>query len=299
VPAAGAGNGRYAPSPSSDLHLGNLRTAVVAWLAARTSGRGFVLRIEDLDERSRPAIAQRQLADLSRLGIVPDAAPMVQSERLAVYQEVLSDLRERGLVYPCFCSRREILEAPRAPHAPPGAYPGTCRHLTAAERAAKAAVRPPAWRLAAGVTAWPVTDRLHGSFDGVVDDFVLARADGTPAYNLAVVVDDAAQAVTQVVRGDDLLSSTARQAYLGHLLGYTTPEYLHVPLVLNRAGQRLSKRDGALAGPSLWENYGGAEGLLGAIGQSLGLASVREVVTLPILAARFDPDRLPAQPWTV
>ncbi|MDR1799755.1 MAG: hypothetical protein LBR19_07755, partial [Bifidobacteriaceae bacterium] len=126
------GNGRYAPSPSSDLHLGNLRTAVVAWVAARASGRGFVLRLEDLDERSRPEVAQRQVADLARLGLTWEPPVMVQSTRREAYRQAIAYLRDRGLVYPCFCSRREILEAHRAPHAPPGAYPGTCRGLSAA-----------------------------------------------------------------------------------------------------------------------------------------------------------------------
>jgi glutamyl-tRNA synthetase len=294
-----AGAGRYAPSPSSDLHLGNLRTAVVAYLAARSEGLSFRLRIDDLDERRRAEIAERQLADLSALGIVWDGPVMFASQRSAAHQGAVAALTARGLTYECFCSRREILEAPRAPHAPPGVYPGTCRDLTPSQVAAKRALKPGAVRLRADVAEWEVADRWAGRSRQPVDDFVLRRADGAIAYNLAVVVDDAAQAVTQVVRGDDLLASSGRQAYLARLLGLDPVEYAHVPLVFNRDGQRLSKRDGALAGAALFEGWGGVRGVLGGIGRSMGLVGPGEPATMELLASRFDLDGARLAEWTV
>jgi len=293
------GNGRFAPSPSCDLHLGNLRTAVVAYLAAITSERGFVMRVEDLDDRCRPEYVQRQLDDLANLGLVWSEPVIFQSTRREVYQAAVDQLEQAGLVYECYCSRREILAAPRAPHAPPGAYPGTCRELSDAVRRRKQATRPGAWRLRSQVSQLTVTDTLNGQCTGVVDDFVIMRADGVAAYNLAVVVDDAAEWVTQVVRGNDLLSSTPRQVHLAQLLGYSVPDYLHVPLVVNGRGQRLSKRDAALSGTQLWRKWGGAAGLVTGIGQSLGLLRQGEAGDLAKLADRFDVSRLPKKPWVV
>ncbi|MDR2347341.1 MAG: tRNA glutamyl-Q(34) synthetase GluQRS, partial [Bifidobacteriaceae bacterium] len=267
---APGGAGRFAPSPSSDLHLGNLRTAVVAYLAARCEGRAFRLRVEDIDDRSRQPIAQRQLADLAALGIDWDGPVVWQSERRAAYDAAIADLARRGLVYECFCSRRDILQATRAPHRRPGLYPGTCRELSPERAAELRAIRPGAVRLRSQVRDWEVRDRLLGASRQPVDDFTLRRADGAVAYNLAVVMDDAVQGVSQVTRGDDLLTSAGRQAYLAHLLSLAPVHYIHLPLVYNRAGQRLTKRDGALAGAALLERFGGVGGLLGAIGQSIG-----------------------------
>ncbi|HMJ77998.1 MAG TPA: tRNA glutamyl-Q(34) synthetase GluQRS [Iamia sp.] len=239
--------GRFAPSPSGPLHLGNLRTALLAWWAARGDGSPFLLRIEDLDPSSRPEHEAGQLADLRALGLDWDGPPVRQSERRALYEDALARLVGAGLTYPCYCTRREIREAVRAPHEPPDAYPGTCRHLTAAERRArKADGRPPALRLRSTGEEVAATDALHGPVHGVVDDVVLRRNDGLPAYNLAVVVDDAAQGVEEVVRGDDLLPSTPRQAHLARVLGLPVPAYLHVPLVLGPDGARLAKRHGAV-----------------------------------------------------
>ena len=245
------GAGRYAPSPSGDLHLGNLRTAVIAWLLARDSGRAFRMRVDDLDTaRARPGVAERQLADLAAIGIDWDGDIMWESERFPAYAAAADRLADHGLVYECYCSRREIAEAARAPHSPPGSYPGTCRDLPESERARRRAAlgpgRVPALRLRAELTELTITDRVHGIYAGVVDDVVLRRGDGVWAYNLAVVVDDAAQGVDQVVRGEDLLPSTPRQAYLADLLGLARPEYVHVPLAVNAAGERLAKRDGAV-----------------------------------------------------
>lgn len=275
--------GRFAPSPSGDLHVGNLRTALLAWLWARHTGRDFLIRVEDLD-RVRPGAEQRQLDDLVSLGLDWDAPPVRQSERRSLYDAAIARLRDADLVYECFCTRREILEAPSAPHAPPGAYPGTCRNLTAAQRDRRRAERPAALRLRAGAPTFGVEDDRHGTFVGAIDDFVLRRGDGVPAYNLAVVVDDTAQGIDQVVRGDDLLSSAPRQAYLAALLGYPEPTYAHVPLVLNAEGRRLAKRDGAVTRTELSALGIDARAL---ILDSLGMASIDD----------FDPARLSLEPW--
>ena len=193
---AGTGAGRYAPSPTGELHLGNLRTALLAWLFARSSGRRFLLRIEDLDAaRVRPGMADQQLADLAALGITFDGEPVVQSQRLAAYQEALVKLADR--TYECFCSRREIAEAASAPHGSVARYPGTCRNLTEAERIDRGRRRQPALRLRADGAVHTVHDLLHGDITAEVDDVVLRRNDGVPAYNLAVVVDDAFSGLTR------------------------------------------------------------------------------------------------------
>ncbi|MEV7398470.1 tRNA glutamyl-Q(34) synthetase GluQRS [Aeromicrobium sp. NPDC092404] len=281
--------GRYAPSPSGDLHVGNLRTALLAWLWARHTDRDFLIRVEDLD-RVRPGAEQRQLADLRALGLDWDGEPVRQSERLDLYDATIARLRDQGLVYECFCTRREILEAPTAPHHPPGAYPGTCRDLTDVERAERRALRPAALRVRSDVATFTVHDEIHGTYEGAVDDFVIRRGDGVPAYNLAVVVDDSAQGVDQVVRGDDLLASAPRQAWLATLLGATPPAYVHVPLALNAEGQRLAKRDGAVTRVELQDT--GVD-VLGLIAGSLGL----DGRTPEELLASFEPAELPREPW--
>lgn len=294
--------GRYAPSPSGDLHIGNLRTAVLAWLFARHSGRDFLIRMDDLD-RVRDGAAERQLADLAALGLTWSTPVMYQSGRLGIYREVVDRLAAAGETFECFCTRREIQEAPSAPHAPPGAYPGTCRDLTDDQRAARRRERPAAIRLRATAARFTVHDVLHGAYTGDVDDFVLLRGDGTPAYNLAVVVDDAASGIDQVVRGDDLLSSTPRQAYLATRLGYAVPEYAHVPMVLSPATGsegapiRLAKRDGAVTLEQLAQRGIDAAGTLSLIAASTGLAEPGETVTSAVLLDRFDPAALVREPW--
>src|SRR5215217_6750640 len=192
-------DGRFAPSPTGGLHVGNLRTALLAWLFARSAGARFLMRVEDLDrQRVKPGYEEQQLHDLAAIGIDWDGPAVRQSERMAEYAAALDRLERDGRLYPCFCTRAEIREAASAAHGPlpEGAYPGTCRDLTAAERAEReAAGRPPALRLRAGAERVAFADRLLGEQEGVVDDFVVRRGDGTPAYNLAVVVDDAAQGV--------------------------------------------------------------------------------------------------------
>ncbi|MDK1361398.1 tRNA glutamyl-Q(34) synthetase GluQRS [Arthrobacter sp. zg-Y1219] len=287
-----AGAGRFAPSPTGDLHIGNFRTAILAWLFARFTGRSFLLRVEDLDpERSRTEAAQ--LRDLTAVGLSWDAAPIRQSERTELYLQAIDRLDEAGKVYECFCTRSEIADAPRAPHAPPGAYPGTCRNLSSAQRARRRRLRPAALRLRSEVEQYTVTDLLHGSFTGPVDDLVLLRNDGVPPYNLAVVIDDAAQGIDQVVRGGDLLSSAPRQAYLASLLGLPPVEYAHVPLVLNSAGQRLAKRDGAITLGALGDAGAGPGQVRDLILASLGLPPG----TLEEALEEFSPARLPREPW--
>ncbi|HYD09331.1 MAG TPA: tRNA glutamyl-Q(34) synthetase GluQRS, partial [Acidimicrobiales bacterium] len=243
-------SGRFAPSPTGRLHLGNLRTALLAWLFARSTDSAFLLRIEDLDvAAARPEHYDSQPGDLAAIGLDWDGPITLQSERRAMHDAAIDRLTADGLTFPCYCTRKEVHEAAQAPHGgPPGAYPGTCRDLTAADRAAREADgRRPALRLRAAEQQVTIHDRFHGEHTGTVDDLVLRRADGTPAYNLAVVVDDADQGVEEVVRADDLLTSTPRQAHLADLLGLRRPTWAHVPLAVGPDGERLAKRHGAVS----------------------------------------------------
>jgi glutamyl-tRNA synthetase len=243
-------DGRFAPSPTGTLHLGNLRTALLAWLFARSAGSRFLVRMEDLDAgRVRAGAAEEQLADLRAIGLDWDGEVVFQSARLERYAGALEALRAAGLLYECFCTRAEIRAAAAAPHGPlpEGAYPGTCLRLSAAELSARRAEgRPPALRVRAEAATVAFADRLEGAVTRVVDDFVVRRNDGAPAYNLAVVVDDAAQGIGEVVRGNDLLDSTPRQLWLARALGLDEPAYAHVPLVRGPDGARLAKRHGAV-----------------------------------------------------
>jgi glutamyl-tRNA synthetase len=241
-------DGRFAPSPTGTLHLGNLRTALLAWLFARSAGSRFLVRMEDLDTgRVRAGVAEEQLADMAALGLDWDGPVEFQSARVGLYSDALETLRGERLLYECYCTRAEIREAASAAHGPlaEGAYPGTCLRLSAAELAEKrASGRPPALRVRAESARVAFSDRLLGRIEGVVDDFVVRRGDGAFAYNLAVVVDDAAQGVGEVVRGSDLADSTPRQLWLARALGLPEPSYAHVPLVLGPDGTRLAKRHG-------------------------------------------------------
>ncbi len=294
-------DGRFAPSPTGPLHLGNLRTAMLAWLFARSSGSRFIVRIEDLDPRVSVAeVAGGQLDDLTAIGLDWDGEVVRQSNRFDRYHALMAQLVDRDLVYPCYCTRREIREAASAPHGPQpeGAYPGTCRDLDSFGRSERERQgRPAALRLRSGAAEVVFDDRLCGRVEGIVDDFVIRRNDGVPAYNLAVVVDDSDQGVGEVVRGDDLLLTTPRQIHLAHLLGLTVPAYAHVPLVLGPDGERLAKSDGAVTLAdrlALGEQPGEVRILLA---ESLGLGHPSERVSMNDLLDRFDPDALPRTPW--
>lgn len=297
---AGPHDGRYAPSPTGDLHLGNLRTALLAWLFARSSGGRFMLRIEDLDVgRVREEFVDRQLADLAALGLDWDGDVVRQSTRAALYADALNRLEGEGRVFRCFCSRREVREAASAQHGEiaEGFYPGTCRRLSASEVEERVSTGEPfALRLRAEGSEMRVVDKLRGERVDVVDDLVLRRRDGAFAYNLAVVVDDAEQGVAEVVRGDDLLPSAAGQALLCDLLGLPRPTWAHVPLVLGPDGARLAKRHGAVTLRDLGEVGWSAADVVAWMATSLGLAEEGEPVGAAELVERFDPGALPSEP---
>jgi glutamyl-tRNA synthetase len=243
--------GRFAPSPTGELHLGNARTALLSWMWARSAGGKYFLRIEDIDlPRVRKGMAQQQMEELRWLGLDWDGEQSFQSQRTSLYEEALRKLGDN--VYECFCSRAEIAAVASAPHGDEGPrYPGTCAGLTREERAARRRTRAPSLRLRVPPGPVKFHDQILGDqeFDtqALVGDFVLRRADGIFAYQLAVVVDDGAMGITQVLRGADLLSSTPRQILLHRLLGQPEPLWAHVPLVLGPGGERLSKRDRSLS----------------------------------------------------
>lgn len=293
--------GRFAPSPTGDLHLGNLRTALVAYLSAKAAGGSFLVRMEDLDRVTSSVEHERsQLDDLRALGIESDLEVVRQSERFALYDAAIDRLVATGLTYPCYCTRREIREAARAPHGSAGRYPGTCRDLTPAERVRRERDgRRPALRLRGYGQFVEIVDDLAGPVIGRVDDIVLRRNDGVPAYHVAVVVDDADQGVTEVVRGDDLLEVTPSQVHLQRLLGLPTPRYLHVPLVLGSDGARLAKRHGAVTLAQLRERGVDSRQVLARLGSSLGLCAEGDVVTLDELVERFSVGMLARSPWTL
>ncbi len=241
--------GRFAPSPTGDLHLGNLRTAVLAWLWSRHAGSEFVVRMEDLDRvTSSPEHEASQLRDLAAIGLDWDGPVVRQSDRFDLYHDAIATLDRAGLLYPCYCTRKEIAAAASAPNQPVlEGYPGTCRHLSVARRRElESSGRPPALRIRADRAPAGFDDLLLGPVDGRADDVVVRRNDGVPAYHLAVVVDDAAQSVGIVVRGDDLATATPSQLHLQRQLGLPQPRYAHVPLVLGPTGERLAKRHGAV-----------------------------------------------------
>jgi glutamyl-tRNA synthetase len=292
--------GRFAPSPTGSLHVGNLRTALLAWLFARSAGARFLMRVEDLDRsRVRPGIEERQLADLRAIGLDWDGPVVRQSERMGLYEEAVARLDDEGLVYPCYCTRKEIRAAVSAPHGIPASdrYPGTCRELARAERAAReAAGRPPALRVRAEGARISFEDRILGHQEGETDDFVIRRNDGATAYQLAVVVDDADQGIGEVVRGADLVDSTPRQLLLARLLGLPVTRYAHVPLVLGPDGRRLAKRHGAVTLEDLAAQGEGPGEVLAWMARSLGLAGPGEKPAIEGLLARFDPEKLYQEP---
>jgi glutamyl-tRNA synthetase len=308
--------GRFAPSPTGLLHLGNARTALLAWLDARARGGAFVMRVEDLDRARVQAGAEaQQLQDLRWLGLDwdegPDGggpfAPYRQSERVGLYDAAIARLLAAGRAFPCACSRADVARAATAPHDgdadPEPRYPGTCRGRDPSEVEARARGqgRAPAIRFDGRAEAIAFTDELRGPTPGDpggVDDFVLRRADGTAAYQLAVVVDDAAMGITRVVRGDDLLRSTPRQIALGRALGLPIPAFAHVPLVITAGGERLAKRTRPPALTSLRDAGLPPEVVIGALAASADLAGGRPLAARDLLAD-FALDRVRRQPTVV
>lgn len=298
--------GRFAPSPSGRMHLGNLFASLLAWLSCKSQGGQMVLRLEDLDtQRCLPQYNSQLEADLLWLGLTWDVGgcqggdAYYQSNRTAIYQQALEHLTAQGLVYPCFCTRAE-LHATSAPHRSDGQliYAGHCAHLTPAQVAEKTALRQPALRLRVPDATYQVTDGHLGVYAENLSrdcgDFLLRRSDGLFAYQLAVVVDDGAMGVTQVVRGSDLLSSTPRQLYLYQLLGLTPPTFYHLPVLLSEDGRRLSKRDGDLGLDVLQQQYTPAE-LTGKLAYLAGLNPTAAPVTAQDLIATFDWQKVPKE----
>ncbi|MGC4120203.1 MAG: tRNA glutamyl-Q(34) synthetase GluQRS [Myxococcales bacterium] len=287
--------GRYAPSPTGALHVGNARTALLAWLQIRTLGGAFVMRIEDLDRaRNVKGGVEALLDDLKWLGLDwdegPDpvggpCAPYEQTRREAIYEAALARLSEQGRIFECFCSRQEIAAAASAPHGPQDdgpRYPGTCLRLGAAGLAPKRATgRKAALRFVAKPGAMTFEDGLHGRVTldvaETVGDFVVRRADGIHAYQLAVSVDDALMGITHVLRGDDLLTSTPRQLQILEALGLPAPRYFHVPLMIGADGQRLSKRKGDINLAWLREHGVKPQRLVAELARTCGLTDAKEI----------------------
>ena len=295
--------GRFAPSPSGRMHLGNLWSALLAWLSARSQGGEMVLRLEDLDpDRCTRAWCDQVMRDLEWLGLTWDNQPVYQSERTAVYAQAFHALEERGLIYPCYCTRAERLAA-SAPHRSDGQtiYDGRCSRLTEGEREVLSQTRRPAWRVKVGQESITFRDLLHGEYkeDLKTDcgDFILRRSDGVYAYQLAVVVDDAAMGVTQVVRGSDLLDSTPRQIWLQEELGLPHPEYGHVPLLLAPDGRRLAKRDRDQELGELQSRYTAPE-LVGRLAHLAGFIPEPVPITPAELVPLFSWEKLPKEDRT-
>ena len=301
--------GRFAPTPSGQLHLGNLFCSLIAWLAAKSQGGKILLRNEDLDvERSRPEYALQAQRDLEALGLFWDEggdrsgphAPYDQSQRFPFYRTQLERLENQGLVYPCFCSRAQ-LHAASAPHASDGEtiYAGTCRGLSPLEVAERSKTRAPALRLQVPEETIAFTDLHYGPQQQYLPtgcgDFILRRSDGVYAYQLAVVADDGAMGVTQVVRGRDLLSSTPRQILLYRLLGWPVPEFGHTPLLLAPGGRRLSKRDGDQCLSGLLEKGLTPRDVVGRLAFLAGLVEEPCPITPEELLPRFSWDKLPQE----
>lgn len=296
--------GRLAPSPTGYLHLGNAWAFLLAWLAARAAHGSLVLRMEDIDpDRSRPHFAESITHDLHWLGLDWDSGPVVQSQRMPLYESALRSLHEAGHTYPCYCTRKELRTLAAAPHVgDAGApYPHTCRRLSPAERAAREQQgRKPALRLRC-------PEQQCMAFDDAVQgpqrmclnecggDFALRRSDGVIAYQLAVVVDDARMGVTQVVRGDDIRISTPRQIWLYQLLGYTAPHYAHVPLLLDSQGERLAKRHASLSLGALREAGVQPQAIIGYLGYKAGFLPAAQACPVQKLLKPFCFERLPRE----
>ena len=285
--------GRFAPTPSGRLHLGNVLCAMLAYLSARHEGGRFLLRIEDLDVPRCPRhLARQAIEDLTWLGFTWDEAPLIQSERSAIYEQALKRLEDQGLIYPCFCTRAQ-LHATFAPNLGDTqvVYPGTCARLMPQEASERAKLRAPALRLRVPDEEIAFTDGLCGSqrenLARDCGDFVLRRSDGLFGYQLAVVVDDALSGVNQVVRGRDILSATPRQIYLLRLLGHPEPAYFHIPLLMDAEGRRLAKRDRDLDLTALAKRFAPEE-IIGLLAFAAGLQDEPRPAALDALTPRFD-----------
>ena len=286
--------GRFAPSPTGRMHLGNVFSALLSWLSARSQGGRWLLRIEDIDRgRSRQTYADLLMDDLEWLGLTWDGEPVYQSQRSDIYEHYFQELRQRGLTYPCYCTRADLLAA-QAPHESDGrvVYPGTCRQAPRRDGVAAATrlMVPDEW-----VT---IEDGHYGtqSVDMARDvgDFIIRRKDGGWAYQLVVVVDDALMGVTEVVRGQDLLLSAPQQAWLARLLGFEAPRFVHLPLLCNQQGQRLSKRDQSLDMASLRERYTAKE-IVGRLAYHAGLIPQPEPTSPQDVLAYFDWNKVPKE----
>ena len=297
--------GRFAPSPSGRMHLGNAWSALLAWLSVRTQGGVMVLRLEDLDpDRCKRAYCDGVEEDLRWLGLDWDEGGSAggeqyyQSRRSDIYRDALERLREEALLYPCYCTRGQ-LHAPNAPHRSDGEviYPGTCRHLTAEERVLREQTRRPALRIAVPDMEIYFTDLLQGEYRENLArdccDFILRRSDGVYAYQLAVVVDDALMGITEVTRGSDLLGSTPRQIWLQSLLGCPTPAYCHVPLLCAPDGRRLSKRESDLTLQALRDKGVSPEEIVGRLAWAAGLIDRPEPIAARELIPLFEVHKLP------
>lgn len=306
--------GRFAPSPTGEMHIGNAWTALLNWLMVRKAGGVMVLRVEDLDpDRSRPEYTARLLSDLRWLGLDWDEGPDIggpcqpycQDDRRDLYRRALVKLENRGLVYPCYCSRSRLQAVASAPHPGEGepVYPGFCRNLSLEEENRLAAGKKPALRLKTPPGDWPFQDRIYGFMSQEVSreagDFIVRRSDGVAAYQLAVVVDDAAMDITHVLRGSDLLSSTPRQLLLYDLLELTVPVFAHVPLLCAADGRRLAKRDQDLTLASLRERGIRPEMVIGYLAWKAGLLEAWRPVSCCQLIEGFALERLPREPVIV
>ena len=287
--------GRFAPTPSGQMHLGNVFAFLIAWLSVKSRGGAIVLRMEDLDtQRTSDAYAETLRDDLRWLGLSWDWEQPAQSGRSDIYDRYFEMLREKNLLYPCYCTRSQ-LHSVNAPHRSDGTYvyPGTCRHLTSAQMAAFG--RNPAWRVCVPDEFWEFTDLLQGPYRENLlrdcGDFVVRRADGCYVYQLAVTVDDGLAGVTEVVRGVDLLGSAPRQMYLQELFGFPSPQYGHVPLLLAPDGRRLSKRDGDLDLGALRQRFHPEE-IIGILASSCGLITKFEPVSARELASQFSWEKM-------
>ena len=287
--------GRFAPTPSGRMHLGNVFAGMIAWLSVKSRDGEMVLRMEDLDTlRTSEELAQTLREDLTWLGLTWDRETEPQSKRSKVYDGYFERLREMDLLYPCYCTRSQLHNV-NAPHLSDGTYvyAGTCRNLTQEQR--DAFDRAPAWRVKVPDKIWTVADLMQGTYreNLVTDcgDFVVRRADGVYVYQLAVTVDDGEAGVTEVVRGNDLLSSAPRQMYLQELFGFRHPEYGHVPMLMSADGRRLSKRDKDLDLGVLRQKMR-PEMLLGILAHACGLIEKKEAVSAKELATVFSWDKI-------